>query len=275
MDQPHFHKAQCKAEAALLVSMRQRQRRLETTQPGLPSSTILWRSLRLQLMVTLQRLASERKLTLIEAKEMILRTKPQDLSMEEWCWLESACNLVSIMPPLTADEVKHYNLSSYLLKLIPHPGAPPVPSTSTNSTRPLMLISSTANPLSASATPHRPAEVTTSTSSKVALPSVHDLVLTIFQPDPSPTPSSALPYQLATRHPLSAILMAPPCTTARSGSSIMSLLPRPTTRPTMPHPMTSQILCWLGSCGMKELGGSTSQSLTCRAIPNNQTIFRL
>jgi len=70
-------------------------------------------------MVTLQKLASERRLTLIEAREMILRTKPQDLLMEEWCWLELVCNLVSIMPPLTVDEVKHYDLSSYPPKLIP------------------------------------------------------------------------------------------------------------------------------------------------------------
>ncbi len=90
MDQRHFCKAQRKAKAALLVSMRQQQRRLEMTQLGLPSSDVLWHSLRLQLMVMLQRLASERKLTLLEAKEMILRTKPQDLLMEEWCWLESA-----------------------------------------------------------------------------------------------------------------------------------------------------------------------------------------
>src|SRR6266404_9877790 len=106
MDQRHFHKAQRKAKAALLASMKQRQQRLETTQLGLPSSAELWRSLRLQLMVTLQRLARMRKLTLLEAKEMILRTKPQDLSMEERCWLESARNLVLIMPPPTADEVK-------------------------------------------------------------------------------------------------------------------------------------------------------------------------
>ncbi len=147
MDQCHFCKAQCKAKAVLLASMKQWQQRLETTQPGLPSSAELWRSLRLQLMVTLQRLARERKLTLLEAKEMILRTKPQDLSMEEQCWLEAARNLVLIMPPPTVDEVKRYDLSSYLPKLIPHPGALPVPSTSTCSPRPLMLTLSTANPL--------------------------------------------------------------------------------------------------------------------------------
>src|SRR6266404_7196383 len=190
MDQPHFHKAQCKAEAALLVSMRQRQRRLETTQPGLPSSDILWQSLRLQLMVTLQRLASERKLTLIEAKEMILRTKPQDLLMEERCWLKSARNLVSVMPPPTIAEVKHYDLTSYPPRLIPHLEVPPAPSTSTCTPRQLMLMLSTANPLLTSMTPHRPVVATTSTSSRPALPPVRDLIRVIFQTDPLPTPSS-------------------------------------------------------------------------------------
>ncbi len=180
MDQRHFHKAQCKAEAALLASMKLRQQRLETTQPGLPSSAILWRSLRLQLMVTLQRLASKRKLMLLEAKEMILWMKPQDLLMEERCWLESARNLVSIMPPPTRDEVKHYDLSSYPPKLIPHPEAPPAPSTSTSITHPLMLMSSTTNPPSVSMTPHQPVAVSTSTSSKVVLPSVHNLICAIF-----------------------------------------------------------------------------------------------
>src|SRR6266404_8024415 len=111
MDRQHFRKVQYKAEAALLVSMRRRLRKLETTPMGPPLSDVLWRSLRLQLMETLQRLTSERKLTLLEAKEMILRTRPQDLSREEQCWLESARNLVSIMPPPSLQEVKHYDLS--------------------------------------------------------------------------------------------------------------------------------------------------------------------
>src|SRR6266404_9793287 len=140
MDRQHFRKAQHKAEAALLVSMRQWQQRLGTTPTGLPSSSELWRSLRLQLMVTLQRFASERKLMLLEAKNMILRTNPQDLLMEERCWLESARNLVSIMPPLTVAEVKSYNLSSYPPKLIPHPETSAVPSMSTSSIRPSTSI---------------------------------------------------------------------------------------------------------------------------------------
>src|SRR5882762_10317216 len=128
MHRPHQRKVQYKAEAALFASMRQRQRRLAATLTGLPSSDVLWRSLRLQLMDTLQRFASERKLTLTEAKEMLLQTHPRDLTMEEQCWLESARNLVSIMPPPTDSEVKQYDLSSYPLKLIPRREVPEVPS---------------------------------------------------------------------------------------------------------------------------------------------------
>src|SRR6266404_3212823 len=113
MHRPHHRKAQYKAEAALFASMRQRQRRLATTPTGLPSSAELWRSLRLQLMTTLQRFASERKLTVTETKELLLRTPPQELTMQERCWLESARDLVSIMPPPTISEVKHYDLTSY------------------------------------------------------------------------------------------------------------------------------------------------------------------
>src|SRR6266404_1089292 len=111
MDQHHFHKAQHKAKAMLLQSMKQRQQRLVTTPLALPSSNKLWCSLRLQLMVELQRLAQERKLTLVEAKEVILTEK--DLSMQEQCWLEQARNLVATMPPLTLAEQRSYNLSSY------------------------------------------------------------------------------------------------------------------------------------------------------------------
>src|SRR6266404_2348833 len=131
MDRPHFRKVQYKAEAALFASMKRRQCRLATTPTGLPSSNMLWCSLRLQLMDTLQRFASERKLTMTEAKEMLLRMPPLDLTMEERCWLESARNLVSIMPPPTDSEVKQYNLSSYPPKLIPRREALAAPSTST------------------------------------------------------------------------------------------------------------------------------------------------
>src|SRR6267378_1964341 len=129
MDRPHFCKVQYKAEAALFASMKKRQHRLAMTPTGLPSSDVLWQSLRLQLMDTLQKFAIERKLTVTEAKEMLLRTWPQDLTMEEWCWLESARNLVSIMPPPTDSEVKQYDLSLYPPKLIPRQEVPEVPST--------------------------------------------------------------------------------------------------------------------------------------------------
>ena len=271
MDQYHFCKAQHKAEATLLISMKVRQQKLEMTPTGLPSSDVLWRSLRLQLMVTLQRLASERKLTLLEAKEMILQTKPQDLTMEEWCWLESARNLVSIMPPLTEDKVKHYDLSSYPPKLIPCWETQAVPSTSMSTICPLMLISSMANPPTTSMTPHQPPEASTSISLRVVLLSVCDLIRAIFQTDQSPTPNSILPYQLATRHPLSAIPMAPPWVTTRSGDYGRS----PPLCPTTPHPSTGQTLCRLGSCRMKELGESTSPSLTDRESSDSLIIFRL
>src|SRR6267378_2794094 len=131
MDRQHFRKVQYKAEAALFASMKRRQRRLATTPTGLPSSDVLWRSLRLQLMDTLQRFANKRKLTITEAKEMLLRTPPLDLTREERCWLESARNLVSIMPPPTNSEVNHYDLSSYPPKLIPRREALAAPSTLT------------------------------------------------------------------------------------------------------------------------------------------------
>src|SRR6266404_6098962 len=148
MHRPHQRKVQYKAEAALFASMRRRQRKLATTPTGLPSSDELWRSLRLQLMDTLQRFASERRLTVTEAKEMLLRTPPLDLTMEEQCWLESARNLVAIMPPPTVSEVKQYDLSSYLPKLIPRRGVPVAPSTETetNITPQKLLAIATAAP---------------------------------------------------------------------------------------------------------------------------------
>src|SRR6266404_539748 len=217
MHRPHHRKVQYKAEAALFASMRQRQRRLATTPTGLPSSDVLWRSLRLQLMDTLQRFASERKLTVTEAKEMLLRTPPLDLTMEERCWLESACNLVSLMPPPMNSEVNHYDLSSYPPKLIPRREAPAAPSTltGTNITPQKLLALAAADPPPPSLGPRLP--TSTSISSRVTLPSVPALIRAIFQTDPLPTPVSASPSQSAKKHPLSAIRTAPPCTTARPG----------------------------------------------------------
>src|SRR5882762_8243745 len=186
MHRPHQRKVQYKAEAALFASMRQRQRRLGTTPTGLPSSEELWRSLRLQLMTTLQRFASERKLTMTEAKEMLLRTPPLELTMEERCWLESARQLVSIMPPPTDSEVKQYDLSSYPPKLIPRREVPEAPSTSTETNitpRTLLALAAT----SPRPPPPGPLPLTmTSTSSRVTLPSVPALIRTIFPTDASP-----------------------------------------------------------------------------------------
>src|SRR6266404_8235775 len=200
---------QYKAEAALFASMRRRRRKSGTTLTGLPSSDALWRSLRLQLMDTLQRFANERRLTLVEAKEMILRTPPQDLTMEERCWLESAQNLATIMPPPADSEVKQYDLSSYPPKLIPRPGrrVAPLTSTETNIT-PQKLLALTSPP---SPPPDLPPPPTTSTSLRVTLPSVPALLRAIFQMDPSPTLASVLPSPSATKHPRFATRMAPPC----------------------------------------------------------------
>src|SRR5882762_5049862 len=183
MHRPHHREVQYKAEAALFASMRRRQRKAGTTPTGLPSCDALWRSLRQQLMDTLQRFAFERKLTLIEANEVLLRTPPQDLTMEERCWLESARNLVSIMPPPTDSEVDHYDLSSYPPKLIPQRGvlAAPLMETETNITPRKLLSMSTVDPPSPS--PGPPPQPTTSTSSRVVLPPLPALIRAIFQLD--------------------------------------------------------------------------------------------
>src|SRR6266404_1563537 len=235
MHRPHHREVQYKAEAALFASMRRQQRKSGTTPTGLPSSGALWRSLRQQLMDTLQRFANERKLTLLETNEMLLRTPPPDLTMAERCWLESMRNLVSIMPPPTNDEIKQYDLSSYPPKLIPRPGRPVAPSTSTETNiTPRMLLT-----LATPSLPPPPRDlhppITTSITSSVTLPSVPALIRAIFPTDPSPTPVSASPSRSAKKRPHSATQMAPPCTTVRPGSSRTPSRPP---RPTTPHPKT-------------------------------------
>src|SRR6266404_3435963 len=270
MHRPHHRKVQYKGEELLFASMKRRQRKSGTTPTGLPSSDELWHSLRLQLMGTLQRFASERKLTVTEAKEMLLRTPPLELTMEERCWLESARHLVSIMPPPTDSEVKHYDLSSYPPKLIPHRGVPAAPSTSTatNITPQRLLALLTDDPPSPSPIP--PPPVMTSISSRVTLPPVPVLLRTIFPTGPSPTPSSASPYQLATKGLHSATPMGPPCVMPRPGSSGES----PWHHPTTPHPKTGRTLCLLGSYGTKDLEELTSQSQTCKDTPSSPTTSR-
>src|SRR6266404_1721742 len=268
MHRSHHRKVQYKGEELLFASMRRRQRKLGTTPTGLPSSDELWRSLRLQLMDTLQRLASERKLTLVEAREMLLRTPLQDLTMAERCWLESARNLATIMPPPADSKVKQYDLSSYPPKLIPCPGWQVAPSTETETNITPQKLLALASPPSLSL--DLPPPPTTSTSLRVTLPSVPTLLHAIFQTDPSPTPTSILPSPSATKHPRFATRMAPPCTTAKPGSSGMSPPPRPTT----PHPRTGRTLCLLGSYGTKDLEELTSPSRTSRDVPNNPTTSR-
>ncbi len=223
-------------------------------------------------MVELQRLARTRKLTLLEAKEVILRMRKEDLTMQEQCWLESARKLVLIMPPSMLGEVKCYDLSSYPLKLIPHPGAPPVPSMSTGSRCPLILTSLTTNPPATVTIPcPSPAGASTSITPTPCLLPVANLICAIFQTAPSHMLSSALPYQLAMRRPLSAMPMAVPNTTVKSGVIRKSPLPLPTT----PHPLTGQMLYQLGSYEAREPDASTSPSWTYKESPSSPTTYRL
>jgi len=83
--------------------MRQQQVRSVMILPALPSSEELWQSLRLQLMVELQRLAWESRMTLLEAREFML-TQTEGLTMQEQCWLEQTHKLVSIMPRSPPDK---------------------------------------------------------------------------------------------------------------------------------------------------------------------------
>src|SRR6266404_1673195 len=271
MHRPHHRKVQYKAEALLFASMKRRQRKSGTTPMGLPSSDELWRSLRLQLMATLQRFANERKLTVTEAKEMLLRTPPLELTMEERCWLESARSLVSIMPPPTDSEVKQYDLSSYPPKLIPQREAPAAPSTSTETNitpRTLLAIAATIPPPPSRRPPPPPM---TSISSRVILPSVPELIRAVFSTDPLPTPVSVSPSQSAKKRPHYAIPTALPCTTTAPGNSGTSPLPP---RPTTPHLKTGRTLCLLGSYGTRDLAELTSPSQISKAGPSSPTIFR-
>jgi len=70
-------------------------------------------------MVELQRMAQERRLTILEEREFML-TQMTGLMMQERCWLEQTRKLVSIMPPPAHDKVIQYDISSYPLKVIPH-----------------------------------------------------------------------------------------------------------------------------------------------------------
>src|SRR6266404_7932548 len=120
--------------------MKRQQVTLVMTPPALPSSEELWHSLRLQLMVELQRMAREWRMTILEEREFVL-TQTMGLTMQEQCWLEQTCKLVSIMPPPAHDEVIQYDISSYPPKVIPHPEVQP---------HPLTLTTSTTNPPSTS-----------------------------------------------------------------------------------------------------------------------------
>src|SRR6266404_5908400 len=70
------------------------------TQPmALPSSDELWSSLKTQMLMELQRLARERRLTRIEMREWMLM-QTMNLTTTEQAWLKQTRRLVSVMPPL-------------------------------------------------------------------------------------------------------------------------------------------------------------------------------
>src|SRR5882762_12035765 len=97
--------------------MRQQQQRLETILTALPSSDALWQSLRLQLLVELQRLARTWKKTMVEMREFLLM-HTVGLTMMERCWLEQTRNLLAVMPRVPWGKEVQYDLSSYLLRII-------------------------------------------------------------------------------------------------------------------------------------------------------------
>src|SRR5882762_3661347 len=113
--------------------MRQQQQRLETILTALPSSDALWQSLRLQLLVELQRLARTWKKTMVEMREFLLM-HTVGLTMMERCWLEQTRNLLAMMPRIAQDEEIWYDLSLYPPRIIPRPEVLQRPSTSTSST---------------------------------------------------------------------------------------------------------------------------------------------
>src|SRR6266404_2675849 len=124
-------------------------------------------------------------MTMLEAREFML-TQTTGLMMQEWCWLEQTCKLVSIMLRPSPNKEIQYNISSYLPKVIPCPEALPPPSTSTSSRTP------TSHPMD-------PCGPSTSTIHMFHLPYLHNLIHKIMWPDPLPMPNSASPYQLVTR----------------------------------------------------------------------------
>src|SRR6266404_2017041 len=148
------------------------QQRSATTLPVLPSSNALWQSLWLQLLVELQQLARERRMTIIEMREFLL-THTVGLTMMEWCWLEQVRNLLAVMPWIPPDEEIWYDLSSYPPRIIHLPVARPPPSMLTSLTDLLPLTSMI---------PHQP-PIGSSTSSEhiTPLPPLHNLIRQILR----------------------------------------------------------------------------------------------
>src|SRR6266404_3557800 len=91
--------ARRKHEDAILRSMKQHQRKLTIQPMALPSFNESWTSLKTQLLMELQRLARERRITLIEMREWMLM-QTMNLTTTEQAWLKQTRRLVSVMPPL-------------------------------------------------------------------------------------------------------------------------------------------------------------------------------
>src|SRR6266404_4342090 len=140
MDLRHYHQAQRRHEDTIWTSTIRQQQRSAMTLPVLPSSTTLWQSLRLQLLMELQRLAREKRMTVIEMQEFLLMPTAS-LTRAEWCWLEQLRNLLAVMP--RDHEETWYDLSSYLLRVIHPLVARPPPSTLIGSTDLLPLTART------------------------------------------------------------------------------------------------------------------------------------
>src|SRR6267378_2345240 len=153
-----------KHENAILHSMTQQQCRLTTPPMVLPSSNELWISLKTQLLVELQRMAKEHRMTLVEMREWML-TQPANLTEQERAWLEQTRRLISVMPPLPSPP------KNLLQGVIPYP--------------------STSMPLNLEA-PSPPYMSTPSTESH--LPTPNDLIRQILRMDRFPTPNFASQY---------------------------------------------------------------------------------
>src|SRR6266404_5496796 len=168
--------ARRKYEDTLLHSMTQQRRRSTIPPMALPSFNESWTSLKIQMLTELQRLARERRMTLIEIREWML-TPGTELTAMEQTWMEQTRKLVSVMPPLPP----------------PPKGLETYPSTSTPLNQEFPNPPSTSTP-----------------SNTLHLPHPNDLIHQIFQTDRFPIPNFDSRSPRVTKHPSVAMLMVPP-----------------------------------------------------------------